>query len=230
MAFSRSISSARAKHPFQWSKRWYSHRQWMGWSSLKSIDQFRRLVSANSLTVMSSFHLNQASPPLSTRCANGWNLLPVLRLRDRSVTIGTAMVFKCPSCHSYFGWLFTRLVDSHSWRWMTSWLLITWISAMPHFWARWGLWILCLMIPYLRCAARSCPQFPGGERWFNSLSGCRRPSTVSANILVQRVNLTLLDVLLHIVYRIPIVVYWTYFGGLRNEMMWLEYIRAWFDE
>jgi len=55
MPFSRSISSARARHPFQWSTRWNSRRQWMSWSSLTSIDQFCQPVSANSSTVMSSF-------------------------------------------------------------------------------------------------------------------------------------------------------------------------------
>ena len=38
------------------------------------------------------------------------------------------------------------------------------------------------------------------------------------------------DFLLYIVYRIPIVLYGTYFGGPRNEIMWLKYSRARFDE
>jgi len=90
-------------------------------------------------------------------------------------------------------------------QWVT---LITWICALSHRWARCGLWILCPMISYLSRAARSCvPQFLGVERCFNSLTSCRRPSTFSANTWAQQVGLTLLDVLLHIVYRIPIVIY-----------------------
>jgi len=36
-------------------------------------------------------HLKKASPAPSTRCANGWHLFPVLRLRDRPFTIVTAV-------------------------------------------------------------------------------------------------------------------------------------------
>jgi len=71
MPFSCSISSARARHPFQWSTRWYYHRQWMSWSSLTSIDQFWRLVSANSLTIMSSLLGLFGTTELSRRFRRG---------------------------------------------------------------------------------------------------------------------------------------------------------------
>ena len=85
--------------------------------------------------------------PLSTRCANGWHLLPVLRLRDRSVTIGTAMVFKCPTFHSYFGWIFIALVDLYYCQWV---MLTSWLSALSHYWARRGLWNLCPTITFFK--------------------------------------------------------------------------------
>ena len=178
----------------------------MNWSSLICIDQFWRLVSANSLTVMPSFlRLSGLSAGFSWRVGGGapqpslsapvdqmceWVAFAPRSSPQRQIRYDwDCHGLKCPTFHSYFGWIFVALVDLYYFQWVT---LTTWLSALSRCWARRGLWIWCPTMPSLKCTVRSCgPQFLCVGRYLMSLSDCRRPSTFSANILIQRVDLTL---------------------------------------